>query len=92
MKSIDSAELKFQILSVLKESKSGLTPKDLTDRLADIFGLTKEEREEFHSTPPDSLPSTWCLSSPRSYRSADLLSSGHQADRWRLRPRHFNRA
>lgn len=52
MKSINSAELKFQILSVLKESKRGLTPKDLTDKLADIFGLTKEEREEFHSKRP----------------------------------------
>ena len=52
MKSINSAELKFQILSVLKESKRGLTPKDLTDKLADIFGLTKEEREEFHSERP----------------------------------------
>lgn len=32
MKSINSAELKFQILSVLKESKRGLTPKDPTIR------------------------------------------------------------
>lgn len=52
MKSINNAELRFQILSVLKGSKSGLTPKDLTDKLADIFGLTKEEREEFHSQRP----------------------------------------
>ena len=52
MKSINNAELRFQSLSVLKGSKSGLTPKDLTDKLADIFGLTKEEREEFHSKRP----------------------------------------
>ena len=49
MRKFKGVELRFQILSLLEKSKSGLTPTELTDKLADIFKLTREEREEVYS-------------------------------------------
>lgn len=55
MRKFKGIELRFQILSLLEESKSGLTPTELTDKLADIFKLTREEREEVYSRPHDKV-------------------------------------
>lgn len=52
MRKFKGVELRFQILSLLEESRSGLTPTELTDKLADIFKLTREEREEVYSKRP----------------------------------------
>jgi hypothetical protein len=49
MRKFKGVELRFQILSLLEKSKSGLTPTELTDKLADIFKLTRKEREEVYS-------------------------------------------
>ena len=52
MRKFKGLELRFQILLLLEESKSGLMPTELTDRLADIFKLNREEREEVYSKRP----------------------------------------
>ena len=52
MREFKGLELRFQILSLLEESRSGLMPTELTDKLADIFELTREEREEEYSKRP----------------------------------------
>ena len=44
MKKTDHAVLKYQVLSILKEQ--AYSPKQITEKLADFFGLTQEEREE----------------------------------------------
>ena len=51
MKKIDHGKLKYQVLSILKE-QSPLTQKEIVEKLANYFNLTKEEREETYSKRP----------------------------------------
>lgn len=50
MKKTDHAVLKYQVLSILKEQ--AYSPKQITEKLADFFGLTQEEREECYPDRP----------------------------------------
>ena len=51
MRKIDHGRLKYQVLSILKE-QSLSTQKEIVEKLANYFNLTKEEREETYSKRP----------------------------------------
>ncbi len=55
MRKINHAALRYQVLSMLKESKQGLTPTELTEKLADFFQLTDDERKETYDRPNDKV-------------------------------------